>query len=98
MRFNRSKWFQCLFGAGLIAGWPRPLRAVAHLAMLVVDAGLFMLFAMRVNAAPAYAPVVAFFFVRMLYSAGRMFGGEGDAGNVLVVFNAVRSEAKSRED
>jgi len=98
MRFERSRWFQCVFRDGLVSGWPVPLRAVARLAMLVTDVGLFMLFASHVRAAPVCAPLVALFAIRALYSAGRVLWPDtgGDALAIAIV-ESVRAEAEGRE-
>ena len=107
MRFERSRWFHCLFRAGLVAGWPRPLRAVAHLAMLAADTGFFMLFASQVRAAPVYAPAVAFFFLRTLYSLRIAVGGAfllllslfgaGDGDDAVAVLAAIQPVAEDRD-
>lgn len=108
MRLKRSSWFQYVFGAGLVAGCPRALRAVAHCALFVADAYLFQLFAVRSAETAAFAPVAAFFLVRMLVSAALFIPGVfrcihawfADAGGdvpMVAIIESVRAEAEGRE-
>ncbi len=108
MRFERFRWFHCVFWAGLVAGWPKPLRTLAHFIFFIGDAYLCQHFATQSIEDPAFIPGAAFFHVRLLLSAVTFFGGVfgrvrdwfsdagGDAPMVAIV-ESVRAEAEGRE-